>query len=167
MMATESPFDINVSVKIAPHDPLPLERLRSAVTWVLRRHDAAAGTALSVVIMGDDEVRRLNRQFREVDKPTDVLSFTAESLPFADDEPNLGDLILALPYIQRQAESEGHDWRDEMVLAVIHGTLHLLGYDHDTPENQSRMWGVQAEALAAMDVVIHVPSYTFDDEGEG
>lgn len=166
-MATESLFDITVSVKIAAHDPLPLDRLRAAITWILRRHDAVAGAALSVVIMGDDDVRRLNREFRKIDKPTDVLSFAAEPLPFADDEPNLGDLILALPTIQRQARSEGHDWRDEMVLAVIHGALHLLGYDHDTPDNQTRMWDVQAEALAAMGVSIQVPSYTFDDEDEG
>lgn len=166
-MVTESPFDITVNVEVAAQDPQPIDRLRAAVTWVLRRHDVAADTALSIVIMGDDDVRRLNREFREIDRPTDVLSFAAEPLPFTGDEPNLGDLILALPYIQRQAESEGHLWQDEMVLAVIHGTLHLLGYDHDTQESQSRMWGVQSEALAAMGVSIQVPFFAFDDEDEG
>lgn len=166
-MVNESSFDITVTVAIEAQDPQPFDRLRAAVTWVLRRHAVSVDTALSIVIMGDDDVRRLNREFREIDTPTDVLSFAAEPLPFTDDEPNLGDLILALPTIQRQAESEGHDWRDEMVLAVIHGTLHLLGYDHDTPENQSRMWQVQSEALVAMGVAIDVPSFTFDDEDEG
>lgn len=166
-MGDEPLVDITIKVQIATDDPLPLDRLRMAITWVLARHDMAPGAGLSVVIMDDEGVRRLNREYRGIDKPTDVLSFAVEPLPFLDEDRNLGDLILSLPTVRRQAESEGHDWRDEMVLAVIHGTLHLLDYDHDTPEGQTRMWQVQAEALAAMNVSIQVPLFTFDDDGEG
>jgi probable rRNA maturation factor len=122
--------------------------------------------------MGDDEIRHLNQQFRSVDAPTDVLSFPAEPEMIPEDEEiedeglYLGDLLLALPYIQRQAESEQHSVSDELVLAVIHGTLHLLGYDHDTAENQSKMWAVQSEALKTMNVDIIVPLFEFDDDEE-
>ena len=67
---------------------------------------------------------------------------------------------------KRQAEAEGHSWQDEMTLTVVHGTLHLLGYDHDTVENQARMWAVQAEALAALEVPIVVPLFSFDDDSD-
>jgi probable rRNA maturation factor len=118
-----------------------------------------------VVITDDDEIQQMNRQYRGVDAPTDVLSFPNEPLP-GEDEPYLGDLILSLPYIQRQAEAETHTLSDELSLAVIHGTLHLLGYDHDTPAHQDSMWERQAEALRALDVDIVVPWFEFPDSDE-
>jgi probable rRNA maturation factor len=102
-----------------------------------------------------------------VDAPTDVLSFPADQplIPDEEDpEPYLGDLVLALPYIQRQAQSEAHSLDDELILAVIHGTLHLLGYDHDSAENQAEMWAVQSEALQTLGVAISVSLFTFDDD---
>jgi probable rRNA maturation factor len=106
----------------------------------------------------------MNHQFRNVDGPTDVLSFPADPVPVPDEEPYLGDLILALPYITRQAEVEGHSVSDEMVLAVVHGTLHLLGYDHDTAAHQTAMWAAQSKALQSMNVDIQVPEFEFPDE---
>lgn len=144
---------------------VPVQRLVEAVTWVLRRHEVTPGTGVSVVIVDDSTIRQLNRQFRAIDAPTDVLSFPAEAPPVPVAEPPyLGDLVLGLPAIQRQAEAEGHAWEDEMVLAVVHGTLHLLGYDHDTAAHQEQMWAVQARALAALGVAIVVPTYEFGDE---
>ncbi|MEO1646460.1 MAG: rRNA maturation RNase YbeY, partial [Chloroflexota bacterium] len=62
------------------------------------------------------------------------------------------DLIIAFPYTQAQAKRLGHDINDTLALLVIHGTLHLLGYDHDTPENRAEMWSVQANTLSAMGI---------------
>jgi probable rRNA maturation factor len=106
-----------------------------------------------------------------VDAPTDILSFPAEPLPdlppeladLNDEPPYLGDLIIAYPYTRRQAEDSGHALEDELVLLVIHGTLHLLGYDHDTPDNEERMWSAQAELLAEAGVSIQVPRFTDRD----
>ncbi len=158
-------YDINTQVQVSGVDQLVLDKITQAITWVLDHEAVADESGLSVVITGDDEVRRLNRTFRGIDKPTDVLSFPADPVPEVE-APYLGDLVLALPYIQRQAATEPHDWRDEIVLAVIHGTLHLLGYDHDTPENQARMWAVQAAALRAMGAAITVPLFSFDDHDD-
>ncbi len=163
-MSDDTGYDVQIVVQVEGDVELPLARLGEAVTWVLRKHAAAPGAGVSIVITSDEAVRELNRQYRGIDRPTDVLSFVADPLSVPDDDAvYLGDLILALPYIQRQAAAEGHAWEDEITLAVVHGALHLLGYDHDTPEHQARMWAAQAEALAALNVPITVREFTFDD----
>jgi probable rRNA maturation factor len=142
---------------------LSLARIQQAVEWVLRMHETVPDAGISVVVTDDETIQHLNRQFRGIDSPTDVLSFPGEPVP-GEVEPYLGDLILSLPYIQRQAEAESHTLSDELVLAVIHGTLHLLGYDHNTPDRQARMWAKQAEALQALDVNIVVPQFEFSSD---
>lgn len=161
-----SNFDVTIQIQLKqPHVAIPEARLKEAVGWLLREHHAAPTAGVAVVIVDDDESRRLNRQFREVDAPTDVLSFPNEPVP-GEEEPYLGDLVLALPYIRRQAEAEQHSVDDEVILAVIHGTLHLLGYDHDSPARQSAMWTAQAAALKAMAVHIDVPLFDFSNDDE-
>lgn len=130
--------------------PLEVERLQAASIAVLQRHDVDPDSTLSVVVTDNDAVQALNVQHRGVDAPTDVLSFPADELPEdidSDEPPYLGDLIIAFPYAQSQAEREGHAMNDSLSLLVVHGTLHLLGYDHDTPENRAEMWAVQEEVL--------------------
>jgi len=159
------PYALNLHVQFETETKLPVDRLYRAVKWVLEKHRVEPGTGLSVVVGSDEDVRHLNRQYRAIDAPTDVLSFPADPSP--DGEPYLGDLILSLPYIHRQAAAERHTVSDEITLVVIHGTLHLLGYDHDTPENQAAMWAVQSEALTALDVAITVPLFEFpEDDGD-
>ncbi|MBX3064011.1 MAG: rRNA maturation RNase YbeY [Anaerolineae bacterium] len=150
-------------------DDLPLERLSAAVNDVLATHEIEAGSVITVVITDDESVQVLNKQYRGVDAPTDILSFPADPLPqeVAEeiDEPRyLGDLIVAYPYTLRHAEEAGHDINDELVLLAIHGTLHLLGYDHDNSENQDRMWQAQQTALGRAGVQIDVERFTFDEE---
>jgi probable rRNA maturation factor len=144
----------------------PTERVRDAIQYVLAKHEVEPGTALSIVVTDDEHVRQLNQQYRDVDAPTDILSFPADPLPVEveDEPPYLGDLIIAYPYTMQQAAEAGHSMDDELVLLVIHGTLHLLDYDHDSAESEAVMWSEQAEALAAAGVTIKVPRFTFGDE---
>lgn len=125
-------------------------RLQLAVTTVLTRHEAEAGSTVTVVISDDEAVARLNLQYRGIDAPTDVLSFPMDSMP--GDTPYLGDLVIAYSYAAAQAAREGHDLSDSLTLLVVHGTLHLLGFDHDTPEHRAEMWAAQAAALIALGV---------------
>jgi probable rRNA maturation factor len=130
-------------------------RLMEAAARVLAQHDEDPETGLTIVITDNDYVAQLNRQFRGVDAPTDVLSFPAEAPPeeIIDDEPPyLGDLVIAHPYATAQAQHEGHDVSDSFALLVVHGTLHLLGYDHDTQENRAEMWAAQERALIALNI---------------
>ncbi len=143
----------------------PTGRVIDAIHNVLVRHEVEEGTAVTAVITDDEHVRSLNAEFRGVDTPTDILSFPADPLPeeIEGEAPYLGDLIIAYPYTLHEAAEAGHDIADELVLLVIHGTLHLLGYDHDNEEHQDAMWAEQAEALAAAGVAVEVPRFTFGD----
>ena len=163
-------YAIDIQIKVEGGS-VPAERLIAAITDVLDAHDVSRESGVTVVIAADDYVRDFNKQFRGVDAPTDVLSFPADVLPpppdwlHIEDEaaPYLGDLVIAYPYTARQATELGHGLDDELTLLVIHGTLHLIGYDHDTPEHQDEMWAAQAEALAHANVAIEVQRFTFTD----
>jgi probable rRNA maturation factor len=111
-----------------PSQPVA-ERLRRSVRRVLRRlgvHDVE----IHVLITGDDRVRELNRSYRQVDAPTDVLSF-----PGGEDLPTggrwLGEIIVSLDTARRQAAELGHGEVEELEELMLHGVLHLLGYDHE------------------------------------
>lgn len=140
------------------HDyAIDVARLQQAAITVLNRHEIDADSTMSVVISTNETVHALNQQHRGVDSPTDVLSFPADPLPpelqaLSDDPPYLGDLIIAHDYALEQAQREQHDFGDSLALLVVHGTLHLLGYDHDTPENRAEMWAEQAAALAVLGI---------------
>lgn len=163
-MCTDSHYDIGIQRQIELAAELPEARIRQAVAWLLKKHSVLPGTGISIVITSDETVRQMNLQYRAVDAPTDVLSFPTDPSPVPDEETYLGDLVLALPTIERQAQAEQHTLSDELVLVVIHGTLHLLGYDHDTAEHQASMWAVQAQALSVMGVDIEVPLFEFPDD---
>jgi probable rRNA maturation factor len=156
-------FQVDIQDEYGVAD-FPAERVSAALFRLMAEHECNPGTSLSLVLTSDEQVQELNHQYRGVDAPTDVLSFPADPLPDEileelEDDPYLGDLIIAVPYTLHQAEEAGHARDDEFVLLAIHGTLHLLGYDHDTPENESEMWTVQAESLAATGVAIVVPRF--------
>jgi probable rRNA maturation factor len=145
--------------------------LIAAIVETLRQAGVAEA-ALALAIAGDDEVRRLNHEFLGIDAATDVLSFVAEKLPepdssarreggdtqpvhfvvppelLAEVERHLGDIIIAYPYAARQAAQYGNSLLSELRLLAVHGTLHLLGYDHDTAEAEARMWVAQEAVLA-------------------
>jgi probable rRNA maturation factor len=134
--------------------PVEAARLVGAAELTLRQQGAEVDAGLSVVLMDDEQVRELNQHFRGIDAPTDVLSFPADAPPVEveDEPPYLGDLLIAFPYASAQAAREGHALMDSLCLLVVHGTLHLLGYDHDTPENRAAMWAAQASALRALNI---------------
>ncbi|MCA9881571.1 MAG: rRNA maturation RNase YbeY [Anaerolineae bacterium] len=143
---------------------IPAESLIEAAETVLRIHDAVHDE-LSIVITDNAEVQALNQQFRQIDAPTDVLSFPAEPLPdeFKDDTRYLGDLVIAYPYASEQAQRLNHNLEQSLMLLVVHGTLHLLGYDHDTPDNKAKMWAQQAEALTQLGVDLQIVPSLEDD----
>lgn len=139
--------------------------LEQAVIAVLETHQVAA-TTLSIALVDNAAIQSLNMQHRGVNAPTDVLSFAADfPLELGEDEQYLGDLVIAYPYTKSQAEQEGFTLHDSLILMVIHGTLHLLGYDHDTPENRERMWAAQTDILNKLGVnPAIVPAYEGMDD---
>jgi probable rRNA maturation factor len=144
-------------------------RLQEAALLVLARHEGDSDSDMTIAIMDDESVADLNRQYRGVDAPTDVLSFPMDAM-FSETH-YLGDLVIAYPYAAAQAEREGHALSDSLLLLVVHGTLHLLGYDHDTPERRAEMWAAQASALVALgippEIVPALENGVHDDDAQG
>jgi probable rRNA maturation factor len=103
-------------------------RLRSWLAGLLATV-APGKEALGVRFCSDREMRRVNRELRQQDKPTDVLSFPGEG-------GYLGDVLIALPVARRQAAEAGHGTERELKTLLLHGVLHCLGYDHETDQGE-------------------------------
>lgn len=122
------------------------EAIRTASELLAER--ISPPSTLTITITTNDVVAELNQQYRGVNAPTDVLSF--ENIPdpdFPAHDPELasylGDVVIAYPVAQSQAEASGHSPQEEITLLAIHGLLHLIGLDHDTPTHKAEMWAVQ------------------------
>jgi len=107
---------------------------------------------LSIVFCNDEFIRQLNRQYRGVDAPTDVLSFPqeGEAPSVANSERILGDVVISVETARRQAEKRGQTFEDEIRLLIVHGVLHLLGYEDETEEQAERMHAREAEILQSL-----------------
>jgi len=95
---------------------------------------------VSILLTGDKDIRRLNQEFRSIDQPTDVLSFpqNADEDPCISEEVILGDIAVSLDIAKAQAKEHGLDFKEEIILLLIHGILHLLGYDHEISEQDEK-----------------------------
>jgi probable rRNA maturation factor len=144
----------SIDVQNDANYPVDQSRLSGGAETVLAAQGVLAGSSLTIVITDNAAVQALNQQFRDIDAPTDVLSFPADAPPIdlPDTAAYLGDLVIAYPYALSQARHEGHNAGDSLVLLVIHGTLHLLGYDHDTLERRAAMWVEQESALKMLGI---------------
>ncbi len=143
-----------INLQNAPAAPIDATRLKQACQSVFLAAPAPAGSSLSIVITDAAALRALNQKHRQVDAPTDVLSFSAPPLPaaIAESERYLGDILIAYDYVARQAAARDINLSDALCLLVIHGSLHLLGYRHDSPAERERMWSAQAAALRRLDL---------------
>lgn len=126
------------------------ERLRSAGEKALQLTNSAPDCEISLVMVGNEQIRELNRQYLGIDAPTDVLSFPAGDINPESGNIFLGDILIAFPYVQVQAETANHGLGDELQVLMVHGILHLLGYDHGEEAERIRMWKMQAEILEAI-----------------
>jgi len=123
-------------------------RLREAAQKTLAHESAPSRAEITLVITGNDEIRDLNRKYRGVDAPTDVLSFgEAEADARFVQAAYLGDVVISYPRAVAQAATAGHSVADELLLLAVHGVLHLLGHDHAGRAEKRKMWAAQEEIL--------------------
>jgi probable rRNA maturation factor len=153
LSADERNTDIDVQVAPAFAAAISEGRLRQVAKAVLRREGSHG--QVTVVVTDDVGIQELNCDFLGIDAPTDVLSFGAQEAagPFvaAPDAGNyLGDVIVSYPRAVAQAAEQGHSSSRELDLLVIHGLLHLLGYDHAAEAEQAVMWAKQDEILDSL-----------------
>jgi len=110
-----------------------------------------AGAEMTVVLTDDVGVHDLNRRYRGKDRPTDVLAFAArEGHRFPGDERQIGDVVISLDTASRQAAERGRSLAEEVRTLLIHGVLHLLGYDHERSPSEARRMRAKERALAAL-----------------
>ncbi len=142
---------INVEVDEAFAGEVDVAGLARVIAAALAAEDQG-DAEVTLVITEDDALAALNLEYRNIEGPTDVLSFPAReptpgfvTAPGAD--AYLGDIIIAFPYARRQAAELGHPLADELRLLAVHGALHLLGYDHAEPAEEAAMWARQDAIL--------------------
>lgn len=155
----ETPVTVTIDTMTNPELPederASLAHLAEAAVNAVLRLEGFKGDAAEVSVLFTDDtfIAELNRQYRDVDGPTDVLSFALNEdededvVKVAGVPDMLGDIVISLQTARRQAEGAGKAAREEIALLLVHGTLHLLGYDHETPEKEAVMWSRQDEAL--------------------
>src|SRR5262245_1048635 len=129
-----------------------VRRAIAAAADVVRALPAAAGE-VSVVLTDDAALRALNRQWREIDKPTNVLSFPAAAPRAGNGMPRLlGDIAMAYETAAHEAAAEGKPLLHHLAHLAVHGFLHLVGYDHDSEEAADEMERLEAKILARLDI---------------
>lgn len=130
---------------------------RAALAALGAAYDDEEGPAeLSIVLADDELVHRLNREYRGKDKPTNVLSFALTEAEEPEPEDGmpvmLGDIILAYETIAREASEQRKNLKDHMTHLVMHGVLHLLGYDHETDDEAEEMEALETRLLATLGI---------------
>jgi probable rRNA maturation factor len=109
---------------------------------------------LTIVVVNDELIRKLNLKYRQVNAPTDVLSFPSGEIDPDSSGVYLGDVIISLPRAEEQSFNQGHAVADELQLLVVHGTLHLLGYDHTKAIDRKQMQGIQDKIMGQLGINI-------------
>jgi probable rRNA maturation factor len=122
---------------------------------IYEKHASVAN--MTIVLTEDTQLQKLNFEFLQINAPTDVLSFPVDERDPETKERYLGDIIISYPRAQMQAATGGHSLRDELFLLVVHGVLHLLGYDHSQEADKRIMWEHQSMILKDLGCIISLP----------
>ena len=143
-----------MQVRVVSHrepEPLSLDAFERLAEFVLRMEAVPDLSELSIALVDEEEMARLNEQYRGVSKPTDVLSFGCdEPCPTPGEEPiTLGDVVIAPSVAEAQARELGHTAEHELDVLLVHGILHLLGYEHEQDAGAEAMTARETALLDA------------------
>ena len=132
--------------------------MRKVLGKTAELYGLSEGVEVGVTFLDDAAIQELNRDYRDKDRPTDVLSFALNEgdepkIIDAPEEELLGDILISLETTARQAEEYGHSLERELAYLTVHGMLHLLGYDHEEPADQAEMRLEEEAVLAALGIV--------------
>ncbi len=153
-------MEINVTVNEEYEPVLAAEWLQALAEKVLTLAGAGPDAEAGVVITGQEQITELHREYMDEDTPTDVLSFpmlegdSGDFVIAPDGLRHLGEVIISYPQAELQAHEHGHSTMREVAILLIHGMLHLLGYDHAEPEEQQKMRTREAEILEKVEVEV-------------
>ncbi len=131
--------------------------IKELLLFAAKSESVVEKAELSVTFVDNEKIKEINRDYRNKDQATDVISFAMEEIGegeieiiYDDEAPRvLGDIIISVPKAMEQAEEYGHSFKRELGFLALHGFLHLLGYDHETEEQEKEMFQKQKEILDA------------------
>jgi len=150
-LSGELPFEIRISVNEPGWDNAGVnftETAIQAIAVIWSVLDTGRAGELSIALISDDDIQALNRDYRNQDKPTNVLSFPMSDPAF----DILGDIVLAFQTVKREAGEKTVKLAHHFAHLVIHGFLHLQGYNHESPEEALEMEGLEIAALHLLDI---------------
>lgn len=164
-------MSLNIEKETEVDFPFDYEALaEEVICFTIEHEEFPYEPEINLTLMDNDGIREVNRDYREIDAPTDVLSFPMLSYEEAGDfskledayddnfnpdtgEIMLGDIIISVERVKEQAKEYGHSEKREFAFLIVHSMLHLFGYDHMTPEDAAVMEPKQEEILNAMNIV--------------
>lgn len=131
-----------------------INQIEKLLNYAAEKENVQEGSELSVTFVSNDRIQEINREYRDKDRPTDVISFALEEMGEGEleivgvDIPRiLGDIIISIPKAREQAEEYNHSFMRELGFLAVHGLLHLLGYDHMNEQDEKQMFDRQKEIL--------------------
>ncbi len=125
-----------------------LKKITNNVLKLVLEEKGRMNAEVSVVYMDEPEMKDLNKRFKKISKPTDILSFPMNDGKLAGINPNLlGDIVICVPYARKQAIEHSHSLERELTVLLIHGLLHLMGYDHKTEKSEMLMKEQEMECM--------------------
>jgi probable rRNA maturation factor len=135
---------IEIQKETSTSNGIDQELLKIAVSSTLRSQKKS-DVDITLRLTGDQEMRKLNQVFRGINRSTDVLAFNQGHVDPDTHRQYLGDVIISVDKASQQAPENNHSLTEECAFLAIHGTLHLLGYDHDKPDQKKEMWRLQQD----------------------
>jgi probable rRNA maturation factor len=153
-------MEINILIEEGIETGPAAEWLQQVMEKALLAENTPPHIEISLVITGQERIQELNREYRGQDRPTDVLSFAMSES--SEDEPSafigppdgllhLGEIIVSYPQAVIQAQEHGHTIKSEMAILIVHGVLHILGYDHEKAEMEPAMLSREKEILSGLE----------------
>jgi probable rRNA maturation factor len=158
-------FEPEINISIKRNMDLPVEKnwLKGIARRVLEVEKIVPSTEMGLLITDSRTIRKLNKIYRGEDKPTDVLAFQMTpgmnqelELPFVsapDGIKHLGEVVISYPQAEKQAQEQGHSVTRELALLIVHGMLHLLGYDHELREEEQKMRDKENKILSILELI--------------
>ena len=143
---------IDISFEIEAEGKDEFCRIIQGAALAVMEHEGC-NKSVNITVVSEDDIRRINRDFRNIDRVTDVLSFPAWDGSLYDiSDGFLGDIAICLRRAEEQAQEYGHSLRREIAFLTVHGMLHIFGYDHMTPEDEQVMMPLQNKILEEMGI---------------
>ena len=144
-------IDIQVQSPLWNAQPLAEQTIRDAISAAAGALSTESGE-VSILLTDDSEIARLNRDWRGIDKPTNVLSFPASGHKIGQGDKLLGDIVIAYETLERESTDESRDFLHHLAHLAVHGFLHLIGFDHETDAQAEEMEGLESRIMMRLNM---------------